>query len=101
MDALSRFVTGPRTKWVAIGIWSVAVIALAGLGSKLADVTTDDTESFLPRDVEATDVVKELKADYPEGETSTGLMIYRRKDGISPADLKTIAADSKAIQDLG
>jgi putative drug exporter of the RND superfamily len=101
MDALSRFVTGRRSKWVVIGVWIVAVIALSGLGGKLADVTKDDTESFLPKDVESTDVVKQLKADYPGGETSTGLIVYRRKGGLTPADQKTIAGDAKAIEGLG
>jgi RND superfamily putative drug exporter len=101
MDALSRFVTGRRSKWVVIGIWIVAVVAMAGLGSKLADVTTDDTESFLPKDVESTDVVKELKADYPRGETSTGLIVYRREGGLTPQDMQRIGADAKAIEGLG
>ena len=48
MRALASFVTGRRTKWLVIAAWIVAVAALSPLGSKLADVTSDDTESFLP-----------------------------------------------------
>ena len=46
--ATHRFVSGRRTKWVVIVAWIVAVVALSPLGAKLADVTSDETASFLP-----------------------------------------------------
>ena len=47
MTALAAFVTGRRTKWLVIVLWIVAVAALAPLAAKVADVTSDETASFL------------------------------------------------------
>ena len=52
--ALAAFVTGRRTKWLVLALWIVLAVALAGPGSKLADETNNETESFLPDDAEST-----------------------------------------------
>jgi len=41
MSGLARFVCGRRTKFVVVGLWFLAVVALGPLGAKLADVTKD------------------------------------------------------------
>jgi RND superfamily putative drug exporter len=97
MSALARFVTGRRTKWVVVGLWIVAVFALAPLGSKLADVTRDETASFLPEGAEATKVQELLKERFPGGETSNGLIVYRREGGLTAADKARIAKDAAAV----
>jgi putative drug exporter of the RND superfamily len=48
VSALASFVSGRRTKWAVLAIWLVAAFAMGSVGSKLADVTTDETASFLP-----------------------------------------------------
>jgi RND superfamily putative drug exporter len=55
---LASVVTGRRAKWVVLAVWIVAVFVLTPVGSKLGDVTTDDTESFLPASAESTEVVR-------------------------------------------
>src|SRR5258705_6745599 len=97
MRALASFVTGRRTKWVVLAAWIVAVAALAPLGAKLADVTRDDTESFLPASADSTTVQKLLKERFPGKETSSGLIVYRRPDGLAAADKAKIAADAKKL----
>jgi RND superfamily putative drug exporter len=96
MRALARFVAGRRTKWVVILGWVVAVIALSPLGAKLSDVTTDDTESFLPAGAESTEVQRLLKDRFPGGETSSGLIVYHRAGGLRPADRVRILRDARA-----
>ena len=54
MSALASFVSGRRTKWVVVLLWLVAAVAMGSVGSKLADVTTDETASFLPDEAEST-----------------------------------------------
>ena len=98
MKTLASIVTGRRSKWLIVAAWILAAVLLASAGSKLSDETTDDTESFLPPDVESTDVVKELKDDFPQGETSTGLIVYHRDGGLTSQDKQTIVADAKAIE---
>jgi putative drug exporter of the RND superfamily len=61
MAALASFVCGRRTKWLVIALWFVAVAALSPLASKVADVTNDETASFLPADADSTRVQELLK----------------------------------------
>jgi RND superfamily putative drug exporter len=96
MRALAGFVAGRRTKWLVILGWVVAVIALSPLGAKLSDVTTDDTESFLPAGAESTEVQRLLKDRFPGGETSSGLIVYHRAGGLRPADRVRILRDARA-----
>ena len=68
------------------------------LGSKLSDVTTDDTESFLPGSAESTEVVRKLDRDFPTKETTFGLIVYKNPNGLTAADKQKIASDARAIQ---
>src|SRR5215211_5966364 len=99
MSALASFVSGRRTKWVVIGLWIVAVIALSPLGAKLSDVTSDETASFLPDDAESTRVQELLKDRFPGGETSLGLIVYQRNGGLTNADRAKIARDARQVDD--
>ena len=97
MSALASFVSGRRTKWVVIGLWIVGVVALAPLGGKLADVTNDETASFLPEDADSTRVQELLKERFSGGETTIGLIVYKRDGGLTEADRAKIARDAERI----
>ena len=99
MSALAAFVTGRRTKWVVIGLWVVAVVALSPLGAKLADATSDETASFLPSEAESTRVQELLKDRFPGGETTIGLIVYRRQGGLTDADKARIARDARRVDE--
>jgi putative drug exporter of the RND superfamily len=99
VSALASFVTGRRTKWLVIVVWIVAVIALSPLGSKLSDATSDETASFLPEDAESTQVQELLKERFPGGETTIGLIVYRREGGLTEADQSRIAQDAQRVED--
>jgi putative drug exporter of the RND superfamily len=99
MSALASFVSGRRTKWVVILLWIVAVIPLSSLGAKLADVTSDETASFLPADADSTRVQELLKQRFPGGETTIGLIVYRREGGLTDADRAKIARDAREVDD--
>jgi RND superfamily putative drug exporter len=98
---LARVVTGRRTKWFVLVAWILALVITQPIGSKLSDVTTDDTESFLPASAESTEVVRLLNSDFPQGETDTGIVVYKRAGGLTAADKQTIAGDAQAIQAAG
>jgi putative drug exporter of the RND superfamily len=97
VSALASFVSGRRTKWVVIGLWIVAVAALSPLGAKLGDVTSDETASFLPAQAESTKVQELLKNRFPGGETSIGLIVYKRDGGLTQADKAKIARDARKV----
>jgi RND superfamily putative drug exporter len=98
LRALASIVAGRRTKWVILAVWIVAAAAMSPLGNKLADVTTDDTESFLPSNAESTEVVRTLDHDFPAKETALALVVYQNKDGLTPANFAKIASDAEKIK---
>ena len=103
MRRLASIVAGRRTKWVILAVWLIAVFAVfsAKLPSKLSDKTTDSTESFLPSSAESTQVVRDLEHQFPQGQTDTGLVVYKNAAGLTPANQARIAADARAIQAAG
>ncbi len=93
---LASVVAGRRGKWLVLAIWLIAAFALFPVGSKLSDVTTDDTESFLPASAESTEVVRKQDRDFQQGETDTAIVVYKRAGGLTAADKQKIAADAAA-----
>ena len=82
-------------------VWVIAMFALFPIGSKLADVTTDDTVSFLPASAESTEVVRQLDREFSGGETDQAIVVYKRSGGLTAADQAKIAADQQAINEAG
>lgn len=101
MSSLASFVSGRRSKWVVLALWVIAFAAMSPLGSKLQDETVDDTESFLPDSAESTEVVRTLDDDFDSGETSNGIIVYKRDGGLTAQDKQRIAADAEDIQGAG
>src|SRR5215218_9737973 len=78
--------------------WKFAlVVVCGGVGSKLADATSDETSSFLPDDADSTKVQALLKDRFPGGETSIGLLVYRRPGGLTEADQQRIKDDAAKV----
>jgi putative drug exporter of the RND superfamily len=77
----------------------VAVLALSPLGAKLADVTNDETASFLPEDADSTRVQELLRDRFPGGETTLGLIVYKRQGGLTETDRAKIARDARRVDD--
>ncbi len=98
MRRLASIVAGRRTKWVALVVWIIAAVVMSPLGSKLSDVTTDDTESFLPSSAESTEVVRTLDHQFPAKETALALVVYQNKDGLTPANFARIQSDAEKIK---
>ena len=74
---------GRRGKWLVLAVWIVLAVVFASLGSKLADKTQNDNESFLPESAESTRSSRALNKEFTAGETSNGLIVYQR-EGASP-----------------
>jgi putative drug exporter of the RND superfamily len=93
---LATIVAGRRTKWLVVAAWIVLVVIFAPLGSKLADVTDNRTEAFLPKNAESTKVLRFVERRFG-GEKVTGLIVYRRPSGLTAADKQRIGADAARI----
>ena len=81
MKYLVALVTGRRTKWAVIAVWIVLLAIFASPGSKLADETSDETQTFLPDSAESTTVLRILDDRFPEHQTRDALIVYRRRGG--------------------
>src|SRR2546428_10693872 len=79
-------------------VWLVLIAIGAPLGSKLKDVTKDETSSFLPSSAESTEVNHLLKDRFPGGQTVNGIVVYRRATGLTPADKRKMLADAPRSQ---
>ena len=75
------------------------MLALSPLGAKLADVTNDETASFLPEDADSTRVQELLKDRFRAGETTIGLIVYKREGGLTDADRAKMARDARRVDD--
>ncbi|HEX6653052.1 MAG TPA: hypothetical protein VF072_09940, partial [Thermoleophilaceae bacterium] len=97
MRGLARIVAGRRSKWLVIVVWVVLLVALAPLGAKLSDETVDDTQSFLPKSAESTEVVRLLDTEFKSGETANGILVYERRGGLTAADRARAADDAQRV----
>ncbi len=83
---------------MVLAVWIVGAVAMQPLGKKLSNVTTDNTQSFLPGNAESTEVVRKLDSDFPSKETSNALVVYQNSHGLTPANKAKIIADAKRIE---
>ena len=96
LRALAAFATGRRSKWLVVVLWILLAAALSGPGSKLADETNDQTQSFLPESAESTKVLNLQEERFREGQTRDALIVYRREGGLTAADKRKVEADARA-----
>jgi putative drug exporter of the RND superfamily len=93
--SLATFVSGRRTKWLVPVVWIALLAVFAPLGTKLADETSDETESFLPESAESTRVAELLGSRFESGQTLNGVIVYRRAGGLTPQDRREVLADAR------
>ena len=98
MNRLAAVAAGRRSKWVVVVLWLLAAAVCQPIGAKLTDETTDDTESFLPESAESTEVVRILDDEFETGETTNGIIVYRRKGGLTAEDRQKILDDAEKLQ---
>ncbi len=97
MTRLASLVSGRRSKWVVLVAWIVLLIAFVPLASKLSKVTDDRTQSSLPKNAESTKVLDIESTEFRGGQTSSGLIVYRRAGGLNAQDRARIAADARKV----
>ncbi|HEV2062597.1 MAG TPA: MMPL family transporter [Solirubrobacteraceae bacterium] len=99
MSLLARIVAGRRSKFTVIGVWLVALFVMGGFSAKLGEVTEDEVSNFLPESAESTEVQNLLAERFPGGETTNGLIVYRREGGLTASDRQKIARDAERVAD--
>jgi len=98
---LKRLLTlpaGPRARWVTVVIWFIGIFVVLGadIPGKFSEAENNDSVSYLPGDAEATRAL-EAQKKLTGSEEAPIVIVYRRDDGLRPADHQRIAADLKAL----
>ena len=86
---------GPRTKWVVLAIWVVAIFIAAGpaqLPTKFADAENNESSSFLPGDAESTKALTATE-ELQGGELAPAVIVYERDGGLTADDRAKIRED--------
>ena len=90
-------VAGRRSKFVALALWIVLVLALGPLAGRFEDVQRNEPSSFLPGAAESVAVL-EASDRFPSGEATPAIAVFRRESGL---DATGEAAVEEARQRVG
>lgn len=91
LNRITDFSSSPRGKWIVIAIWFLLAVVIVPLAPSLADVTNNDSSSFLPEGAETTAVEELVDERFPSS-TTPAILVFNNPDGLS-AEQKAIAED--------
>lgn len=94
-------VTGSRGRWLAVAVW--LLIGAAGLiaHAHIDDVTAAGQSSFLPADSESTQALDALQHASSGREDVPVMIVFERRGGLEPGDLKAIGQIGNGLGKLG
>ncbi len=96
LTRLAAFPASRRGKWVALGVWILLLVVSAPFAARFESAQENRPSSFLPGGAESVETLQ-LTEEFPSGEVSPAIIVYRRDGGLTPADRATIAADRAEI----
>ena len=85
MSALARVVAGPKTKYLVLGAWLVALIALGPLIGAFESKQQNEPTSFLPGDSESVAVL-DASREFPQAEGTYAIAVFSRDGGLTADD---------------
>jgi RND superfamily putative drug exporter len=97
---LAAAVTGPRGRWVTVGVWVVLGIAGIVARAHIGEVTAAGQGSYLPANAESTRAVDVLQRDFKGGNDVPVLIVFERDGGLSDADLNAIGRLGEGLERL-
>ncbi|MBS1893820.1 MAG: MMPL family transporter, partial [Actinobacteria bacterium] len=86
---------GRRAKWVVFVLWFLVIFIAAGpanLPAKFQDAESNEATSYLPSSAESTKALAATE-ELQDGEIAPAVVVFRREEGLTPADFKEIQAD--------
>jgi putative drug exporter of the RND superfamily len=98
---MAAAVTGPRGRWVTLGVW--VLLGIAGLIGRthIGEVTAAGQSSYLPANAGSTRVVGVLQRDFKGGDDVPVLVVFERNGGLTGADLNAIGRLGEGLDRLG
>jgi len=91
---VSAFAAGRRSRWVVIGVWIAAALALAPLQPKLQEEAADESETFQVRGSESAEAEGVIDERFRAGSQMAAVIAYFREGGITSEDRARIQADA-------
>jgi putative drug exporter of the RND superfamily len=98
---LAAAVTGPRGRWLTIGVWIVLGVAGFAARTQIGEVTAAGQNSFLPAHAESTRAVDALQSNFKGGDDVPVLIVFDRDGGLTAADLDAIGKLGEGLERLG
>ena len=96
---LAALPCGRRTKYLVLVFW-VVVIALTGsLAGKLMGAEKNDASAYLPASAESTQELN-LQSHFVSKNLNPAVVVYERRSGLTPADMRKAAADARTFAAL-
>ena len=94
-------VTGPRGRWVTLGVW--VALGIAGLlaRTQIGNVTAVGQASYLPAHAQSTRALDALQRNFKGGDDVPVLVVFDRPGGLSAADLNAIGGLGAGLERLG
>lgn len=90
---------GRRGKWLVLGAWLIAVMALGALAGKLGEVQDTSANAFLPRGAESAQVNTELER-FRTDEVMAAVAVYSTEGTLDDAVRAKVEADRGAFADI-
>jgi putative drug exporter of the RND superfamily len=91
---LAEIPAGSWTKWVVMGFWVVVLVIAFPLSKKLNGVLKNNASSWLPASAESVKVL-DVQSRFRSPNILTGVVVYYRASGITPADRAKAASDAR------
>jgi RND superfamily putative drug exporter len=101
IERVAAAVTGPRGRWVTVGVWVLLGIAGFFARTHIGEVTAAGQSSYLPANAESTRVVGVLQRDFKGGNDVPVLVVFERGGGLTGADLNAIGRLGEGLNRLG
>jgi putative drug exporter of the RND superfamily len=97
---IAAIASGPRTRWIVIGVWVLLALALAPLQPRLQDAASNENEAFLSDSAESTRVNDLVDERFELGREVTAIVVYTRPGApLTDADYQQIDAEMRALCD--
>jgi RND superfamily putative drug exporter len=100
VNRIVALIAGRRSKFVVLGAWLLAIVALGPFIGKFEDAQENEPSSFLPGDAESVRVLEASDA-FPGGEVTAAIVVFRNPDGLDSAAREAIAGTRTEFAQTG
>jgi RND superfamily putative drug exporter len=91
---IAEIPAGSWTKWVVVAFWLIVLVLAFPLSTKLTGAEKNNASAWLPGSAESTQVLN-VQSRFQSPNIYTGVVVYVRDSGITPADRAKAAADAR------